>query len=298
MSKNDNKNGWYFIVFILVLVLGMWFSYPFWSYIYKDFFYNTEFSEMGVFGDSYGALNTLFSAFAFTGIIASIYFQREELKATREELEATRNEMKNQGEQFEAQTNAINLQVFENTFFNMLKLHGDIVETITKTGLGGVENKGRQVFSDLYSSYASTQQSVGGVPENDVSEGVSRYDSWYVRNEFMIGHYFRVFMNILTVVDRSTLSDEKKKNYAHILRAQISTFELVLICLHFVSRYEEGECKKLIERYNMLEHISAVLLIRGVGKTALAKYIIDRYDETAFGNKYSDISTLFCADGL
>lgn len=50
MSGNGNKKGSYFIVLVLVIVLGVWFSYPFWSYLYKDYFYNTELSDMGVFG--------------------------------------------------------------------------------------------------------------------------------------------------------------------------------------------------------------------------------------------------------
>lgn len=47
----------------------------------------------GLFGDSFGALNSLFSGLAFAGVIIAILLQRNELKLQRQELELTRNEL-------------------------------------------------------------------------------------------------------------------------------------------------------------------------------------------------------------
>lgn len=41
-----------------------------------------------LFGDSFGGVNALISAFAFAGMIVSFVLQREELKLQREELAA------------------------------------------------------------------------------------------------------------------------------------------------------------------------------------------------------------------
>lgn len=49
--------------------------------------------QRGVFGDMFGALNTLFSGLAFAGVIYAILLQRQELKLQRDELEATREEL-------------------------------------------------------------------------------------------------------------------------------------------------------------------------------------------------------------
>lgn len=49
-------------------------------------------SNMGAFGDSFGALNTLFAGLAFGGIIYTIIIQRKELNLQREELEIQRRE--------------------------------------------------------------------------------------------------------------------------------------------------------------------------------------------------------------
>lgn len=279
MSENSSKN-WHLITLALVLVfvVVLWFSYPYWSYLYKDLFYNSEFAEMGVFGDSYGALNTLFSALAFTGIIASIYFQREELKATREELEATRNEMKNQGEQFEEQTEALRLQVFENTFFNMLKLHNDIVESMVVASSGGPIS-GRRGFKRLCDNFYTYVYSA----ESDLKKCVKIYNNFYILNEDILGHYFRVVYQIFSLVDNSTLLNEEKKKYADILRAQLSTYELILLMIHAVSEFSNGNIKGIIERYFLLEFISKNQLVEILGNLNLAREFLSSYELSAFG---------------
>jgi len=288
MSESDNKKGWYFIVFILVLVLGMWFSYPFWSYFYKDFFYNTELSEMGVFGDSYGALNTLFSALAFTGIIASIYFQQEELKATREELEATRNEMKNQGVQFEAQTKALNLQVFENTFFNMLKLHNDIVESMSIRAGNGGEINGRRGFQRLCDEYYGYRHST-----MDIIFCIPGYEVFYIRNETYLGHYFRVLYQIVNLVDSSILLEEQKGKYIDILRAQLSTYELILLAVHALSKHGGESLKGFVERYCLLEYISIDSLSNTLGGFVYTKEILTSYAISAYGQPREELLRFF-----
>lgn len=43
--------------------------------------------SVGTFGDAFGALNTLFTGFAFAGLIYSIYLQQQEMKKTTSEIE-------------------------------------------------------------------------------------------------------------------------------------------------------------------------------------------------------------------
>ena len=44
----------------------------------------------GIFGDSFGAVNSLFSGLALTGILIALFLQRSELRYHREELVLTR----------------------------------------------------------------------------------------------------------------------------------------------------------------------------------------------------------------
>ena len=50
-------------------------------------------NDRGTFGDMFGAVNTLFSGFAFAGVIYAIFLQGKELELQREELSMTRNEL-------------------------------------------------------------------------------------------------------------------------------------------------------------------------------------------------------------
>lgn len=51
-------------------------------------------NDKGVFGDSFGALNAVFSALALSGVIVSIYMQRNEMGLQRDEMISSRYEYK------------------------------------------------------------------------------------------------------------------------------------------------------------------------------------------------------------
>lgn len=71
----------------------------------------------GVFGDKFGAINALFSGLAFAGIIWTILLQRKELIETR---------------------NAMSNERFDNTFFQLLKMHINITEKLEFRSRNGV----------------------------------------------------------------------------------------------------------------------------------------------------------------
>lgn len=55
--------------------------------------YFPAWSESGVFGDTFGAINSLFSGLAFAGLLYTILLQSRELKLQREELALTREQL-------------------------------------------------------------------------------------------------------------------------------------------------------------------------------------------------------------
>ncbi|MFT5725639.1 MAG: hypothetical protein ACI9JN_002765 [Bacteroidia bacterium] len=72
--------------------------------------------HIGVIGDSFGAVNALFSGFAFAGVIITIVMQARE-------LELQRNEIKETKEVFTQQT-------FDNMFFQLLGTQQSIVDSL------------------------------------------------------------------------------------------------------------------------------------------------------------------------
>jgi hypothetical protein len=82
----------------------------------------------GVFGDYIGGiLNPILSFSAFIGVLITVLLQRSQLQQTqsqltmtKEELELTRVELKRSADAQAQQTESLNIQNFEATFFNLL----------------------------------------------------------------------------------------------------------------------------------------------------------------------------------
>ena len=64
----------------------------------------------GTIGDMFGAVNALFSGFAFLGVIYAILLQRTELALQREELSLTRGELKKAADAQEKSEKALSKQ--------------------------------------------------------------------------------------------------------------------------------------------------------------------------------------------
>jgi len=227
-----------FYIFVLfAIVFDFWLLYPAVSEMQKSLFFDATFG-VNEFGDMYGALNTLFSGLAFSGVIVSIFLQSAELRATRAEMKA-------QVVQFEHQTKAMQRQVFESSFFSMMDLHNTISSNLRN------ENKFKELFGGLIHIATKTHHYNRTLREH--------LDDIY--NEFMaeayahVGHYFRYIYQIMKFIDRSELSKDERTVYMNILRAQLSNYELVLLFVNCQCYKRSDKFKELVESYGFFEHI-------------------------------------------
>lgn len=145
-STNFDKarfDNWFTRLAILSLIVCLWLGC--WYFLLNNP-YLKDYSERGQFGDMFGVINSLFSGLAFGGIIYTILLQREELRAQREELRLTKQE-------FITQNQTLRLQRFENTFFNLIDVHNNIVNSLksafTTTSGDRLKGRGRAIFNDL-----------------------------------------------------------------------------------------------------------------------------------------------------
>lgn len=239
-----------FLIVMIIIIPVMWFYYP--------MFIGHQISsiEIGLekpneFGDLYGALNTLFSGFAFLGIIASIFIQAEELNDTRREIAK-------QTEQFKSQTDALNKQNFENTYFKLLSLNSEILKlvsvdyTINEFGeRKRYSGQGREAFkklSDAFNTYGRVnyQYAIGFC-----------FELFHRDVEDVLGHYFRAVYQCLKLIDSSLLCHYQKKEYANMLRAQMSKYELELLFYNCISKLGCDKFRPLLEKYEFFEHLSS-----------------------------------------
>lgn len=224
--------------------------------------------DVGVFGDSAGLLNAFFSFLAFAAVLLTLY-----------------NQSKKDGH--DKQNGARVL--FEQEFFAMVGMLEDIVShlsitveepvktaTLTaeaaqrigytaeqgdtaqvlETGKRKVE--GREVFRYIYKDRVGT----------NLLSYVNGEEEWYKTEEARLmcfdgtlDHYFRYLYRILKHIKENQLlaqlddPDEEREKYAHLLRAQLSNYELLMWFYNSLLGEHPTTVKGLIEEYAMFNNL-------------------------------------------
>lgn len=257
-----SRKAWRWINWLAVdLVIIAWIASP---WLIESWFENA--SDRGTFGDSFGALTSLFTGLAFVGLIITlrqqkqqIEMQREDLKLQRVDAERTREELEGQKEQMALQNQSLKQQMFEQTFFNLLGLFNRYIE-----GLAAKEEDpeitpatGRTFLLDI-----KLQLQAGFVSETyhmkidsssfSGAEFVKAYEHFERRfsaNADELNGYLRQLHNVLQLIHNSRL--DNREVYASTLSAQLTDSELELIAL-CCERKEYAELKELVDEYQVL----------------------------------------------
>ncbi len=261
VDDSETVRWWPWLIGVIVVYIGYW--YIIWI--------SGWFSELekGKFGDTFGALNALFAGLAFAGVIYAILLQQRELKLQREELELqrkeledTRVEIRGQKEQLAAQNQTLQHQNFESSFFQLLTMHSEIVNSM-KTPSD--KPSGRECFLFLLISLQNTLEIAidRNLPQTEVFNAT--YEEEFL-SQFQpyVGHYFQHLYNIVKFVHEHEFFDEKefkeKKRYTNFIRAQLSSNELGLLFYHGLSD-RGAKFKDLVEEYALFEDLSPKVLI-------------------------------------
>lgn len=256
----NNKQLILIVISTIVIVLGIW-LWAYYSLIDWDK------ADRGTFGDMFGGVNALFSGLAFAGIIITIILQSNELNLQRKELISTR-------EEFETQNETLKIQRFENTFFQMLEFHHQIVNNLF------IKRANYKINDSFFGDYYGREY-LRGVGLNMIDEmrkkGVNIHESLAIYNSFFdteshnLAHYFRNLYRIFKYVDDAKIFEDKKNDndkefnfkytYTSIVRAQLSDTEMIWLFYNCLSDFGGKKFKPLIEKYaifnNLNEHTLA-----------------------------------------
>jgi hypothetical protein len=112
-----DARAWKGVVIAAIVVIGLWLG---WWWMPNE-------THQGQSGDMFGSLNTLYSGLAFAVLIGTLVLQRAELRLQRRELADTRGVMEEQQKQLSKQAAAADKQVFESTFFELLRLLREVI---------------------------------------------------------------------------------------------------------------------------------------------------------------------------
>jgi len=212
-------------------------------------------AKSGVFGDSFGVLSALFNGLALGGLVLTITEQKNEFRQ----------------------------QHFENIFFEMVRLHVDMTAEIDlkmrdKDG-NEIVTEGRDCFSIFYEKLnkAFSFQEQNHPKKSEEERFSDAYDHFWGKWHKELGHYFRSLYTIFKYIKESKIDD--KKQYANIIRSQLSDYELLVLFYNCLSPHGEAKFKPLVEEYELFDNMP----IEKLNKPA----DVSRYAISAFGSNPS-----------
>jgi hypothetical protein len=184
-------------------------------------------SVAGTFGDSFGALTSVFTGLAFAGLLATIVLQREELKLNRRELGETRREFQLQSETFQRQR-------FEDSFYRLLSLYKDNLRELSVTD---PENPTQRVCGIdalrflLARLTAALKEGKWYKWSSDDNEQLlylyflEKTVRGYFGNQRQ-ARYVETLKSILVLIDEECVPETRKPLYWQILVAQLTAYEI------------------------------------------------------------------------
>jgi hypothetical protein len=265
MEPTEEKEGWTIWNKVAIGIAVMGFFGPILTFIYffvwpfKESQSLSQLGKLGPLSDWIGGLTIpCFTLASFIVLFLAYRAQKEELQLTRKEMAATRA-------QFIQQNETLSKQAFESTFFQLLVLHHDIVKNIVHQ-VNNASFNGRKyfrrAFEEFIGIYSGQRRNSGIVdgqtfnPQTDMKAIIIAYKLFFKEHQDQIGHYFRQLYHIMKFIDDSDLNPEDKYKYARFVRAQLSTYELVLLFYNVMAGHGFFKFRELVIRYDVLQNMN------------------------------------------
>lgn len=226
--------------------------------------------QLGQLGDSFGLINSLFSGLALAGAVYAVLLQSkalnvqsDELKLQKQELIDTRAVLKSQQQEFAEQNKTLSVQRFENTFFQMINLHNQIIDGLeTPYKMNSISKvratksyKKREVFKMLFDGldingfvekYNGKDKFLSEANSANDMIGDSFYD--------ILSPYYNNLHQMMLLVENAELTENQKRQYFEIIKAQLSTYEIRFLFFFSVSSYAD-RFLFYINKYSFFEDI-------------------------------------------
>lgn len=204
----------------------------------------------GQFGDYVGGvLNPVLSFLALIALLLTIVLQSRGLRASQKELKNSTTELRNSASALRAQNESLRKQTYETAFFQLLRFHNDIVNGIDIRGHSAdasATTLGRDCFKVFFQRFQRAA-------EKRPADFVAAYNLFFAQHQADLGHYFRHLYHIVRFVHTSGVDDPTR--YTSLVRAQLSTYELLLLFYNCVSPQGEEKFKPLVEQYAFLKNV-------------------------------------------
>ena len=257
---------WVSIIALGAFVFSLWHWLP--GYLTRS---HSSIITRGAYGDTYGSVTALFTGFAFAGLIVTIFLQTRELKEQRKELKAQRKELtlqrkelksnrvelKGQKEQLANQSETLQLQRFENTFFELQRVHIDIVaKTEFRSRRLRFHNSRDHTWRERFGHGVSVGIELLSQAQRTSGQSkavfVAEILNSALEDDHRLRDCLRHFFQIIEFVDTSDIPN--KQRYVNFLEVHLDLSALEMIFYSSLTTYGQ-EYKPLIEKYGLLAHL-------------------------------------------
>jgi len=210
------------------------------------------FHEFGDFiGGSVGSIWSLAGLFfvyvAFLGQKQSILNQQIEILYNQEELRATRKELAGQKEQMELQNATLKQQQFENTFFNLLNYHEELISKLYWSN-----HNGRITLEQAYGQFRMNYEKKSGVEEQSKALVKSIiFNNTTSAFKDVLSPFFKSLHQLLLFVD--TKCEKDKTYYIQLIESTLSDRNKVLLAYYCIN--DSFQLKSIINKYNLLDNL-------------------------------------------
>ena len=206
-----------------------------------------DFSTTGEIGDTIGGIMGPFIAIAAAGLTFIAFWVQ--YKANIQ------------------QRHDIAIERFESNLFEMIHIQQEITNglLVDKVGSDLDSKRGRDVFQYVYESADHRIWLGNECRTSTLKHALEISDEpkltiSHLKNMWFLDHYFRHLYRIFKYIDdadKNTISDEKKYEYAGIVRATLSQYELIML---FYNAFSNPKFKDIIEKYALLQNLRVELL--------------------------------------
>lgn len=185
------------------------------------------------------------------------------------------------------QRHDIAIERFESNLFEMIHIQQEITNELKLEGedANGIKYSrvSRDVFQCIYEEFMVRPKIENAVRTLtlkralEISDEVkckmrSMHELWFLDHYYR--HLYRIFKYI-DEYDETVIGKEKKYDYAAIVRATLSPYELVMI---FYNGFSHPKIKKLIEDYAVLNNLRYKLLSSAADRVLYSEKFKDTYN--------------------
>ena len=211
---------------------------------------------LGQLGDTFGALNALFSALAFIAVLFTLKQQRDDLNRQQEQIFRTERDQ--------------HIQRFEQTFYELLRLLREARNDVEfrysrdylQDGASAERNSGERVEGTEAFKRASTEMrhwiGLANQAEGEVSADTaaklylkhvhSRYESTFAP------YYRLLYTLLLRIKEDPVMTQPQKYRYGNLLRSQLTSHEVSLCCYNGLAAIS-GSFKDLIVEFRLAKYL-------------------------------------------